>query len=127
MPTRPAKTRLLIVDDIATTRENLAKLLFFEKGVEVVGLAPSGQEAIAQASYLKPDVVVLDLTLPDIDSLEVVETIANRAPPTRFILLTNQGAVHHFSGPLAPTVRAILVKPITANMLVKALEHAWRE
>ena len=124
MPTRPANTRLLIVDDIPTTRENLAKLLFFEKRVTVVGLAASGQDAIAQASQLQPDVVLLDLTLPDIDGLEVVETIANRAPPTRFILLTTEGAAHHLSGPLAPTVRAILVKPITTDTLMKAIHHA---
>ena len=124
MPTRQPKTRLLIVDDIASTRENLAKLLFFAKDVTVVGLAASGQEALAQASELQADVILLDLTLPDIDSFEVVETIANRMPPTRFILLTNEGAAHHLSGPLAPTVRAILVKPITGDALTKALRHA---
>ena len=123
MPTGPAKTRLLIVDDIAPTRENLAKLLFFSKDVTVVGLAASGQDAIAQASELRPDIILLDLTLPDMDSLKVVETIANRMPPTRFVLLTNEGAAHYLSGPLAPTVRAILVKPITADTLTKALHH----
>jgi pilus assembly protein CpaE len=127
MPAGPAKTRLLIVDDIATTRENLAKLLFFTKDVTVVGLAASGQQAIAQVSQLQPDIVLLDLTLPDIDSLEVVETIANRVPPTRFILITNEGAAHYLSGPLAPTVRAILVKPITTDTLVKAIHHAREE
>ena len=124
MPTQPAKTRVLIVDDIATTRENLAKLLFFTKDVTVVGLAASGQQAIAQVSQLQPDIVLLDLTLPDLDSLEVVETIANRVPPTRFILLTTEGAAHYLSGPLAPIVRAILVKPITTDTLGKAIRQA---
>jgi pilus assembly protein CpaE len=127
MPTGQHKTRLLIVDDIATTRENLAKLLFFAKDVTVVGLAASGLDALAQASELQPDIILLDLTLPDIDSLEVVEMIANRMPPTRFILVTNEGAAHHLSGPLAPTVRAILVKPITSETLAKALRHAREE
>jgi pilus assembly protein CpaE len=127
MPTGQDKTRLLIVDDITTTRENLAKLLFFAKDVTVVGLAASGQDALDQASELRPDVILLDLTLPDIDSFEVVETIANRMPPTRFILVTNEGAAHHLSGPLAPTVRAILVKPITSDALAKALRHARQE
>jgi DNA-binding NarL/FixJ family response regulator len=124
MPTEPAKTRVLIVDDIAATRENLAKLLFFAKDVIVVGLAASGQDAIAQASELQPDVILMDLTLPDIDSLEVVETIANRMPSTRFILVTNEGAAHYLGGPLAPTVRALLVKPITTDTLVKTIHHA---
>ena len=127
MPTGQQKTRLLIVDDIATTRENLAKLLFFAKDVTVVGLAASGQEALAQASELHPDVILLDLTLPDIDAFEVVGTIANRMPMTRFILLTNEGATHYLGGPLATTVRAILVKPITADTLTKALRHTWDE
>src|SRR5262245_48004702 len=119
MPTGPAKTSVLIVDDIATTRENLAKLLFFANGVTVVGLAASGREAIAQASQLQPDVILLDLTLPDIDSLEVVETIADRLPSARFILVTTERAAHYLTAPLAPTVRAILVKPITTDTLVK--------
>jgi pilus assembly protein CpaE len=124
MPAGSVKTRVLIVDDLPTTRDNLAKLLFFAKGVTVVGLAATGQEAIAQAYELRPDIMVLDLTLPDIDSFEVVETIANRVPPTRFILVTNEGASHHLSGPLAPTVRAILVKPLTTDTLVRAILHA---
>ena len=124
MPTGQAITRLLIVDDIAATRENLAKLLFFAKDVAVVGLAASGHDAMAQASDLRPDVILLDLTLPDMDGFEVVETIANRAPPTRFILMTNEGAAHDLNGPLAPGVRAILVKPITADRLKKALRQA---
>jgi pilus assembly protein CpaE len=124
MPTEPAKMRVLIVDDITTTRENLAKLLFFAKDVTVVGLAASGQEALAQASELHPDVILLDLTLPDIDAFEVVGTITNRMQPTRFILLTNEGAAHHLSDPLGPTVRAILVKPISSDALAKALRHA---
>jgi pilus assembly protein CpaE len=124
MPTGQVKTRVLIVDDLPTTRDNLAKLLFFAKAVTVVGLAASGQEAIAQACELRPDVMILDLTLPDIDSFEVVETIANRVPPTRFILVTNEGASHHLSGPLAPTVRAILVKPLTTDTLIRTILHA---
>jgi pilus assembly protein CpaE len=127
MPTGQAKTRLLIVDDIATTRENLAKLLFFAKDVAVVGLAASGQDAIAQASELQPDVILLDLTLPDMDSFAAVETIANGAPRTRFILVTNEGASHYLSGPLVSTVRAILVKPITADTLTKAIRQAQAE
>jgi pilus assembly protein CpaE len=127
MPAKQPKTRLLIVDDIASTRENLARLLFFAMDVTVVGLAASGKDALAQASELQPDVILLDLTLPDIDAFNVVETIANRAPPTHFILPTNEGAAHHLSGPLAPTVRAILVKPITGDVLAKALRHAREE
>jgi DNA-binding NarL/FixJ family response regulator len=54
----------------------------------------------------------------------VLETIANRMPPTRFVLVTNEGAAHYLSGPLAPGVRAILVKPITTDTLVKAIRQA---
>jgi pilus assembly protein CpaE len=124
MPAGQVMTRVLIVDDLPTTRDNLAKLLFFAKAVTVVGLAASGQEAIVQARELRPDIIILDLTLPDIDSFEVVGTIANQLPPTRFILVTNEGASHHLGGPLAPTVRAILVKPLTTDILLRAILHA---
>lgn len=120
----PSKIPVLIVDDIATTRENLAKLLFLARDIEVVGFAASGQEAVAQAAQLEPAVVLLDLTLPDVDGLEVVEALSRRLPRTRIVLMSNEGSAHYLAQLLPSAVRAILVKPITAEALLKALRHA---
>jgi pilus assembly protein CpaE len=63
------KIRVLIVDDIAETRENIRKLLQFESDVEVVGAARSGKEGIQLAQELDPDVVLMDINMPDIDGI----------------------------------------------------------
>jgi pilus assembly protein CpaE len=58
------KIRVLIVDDIAETRENIRKLLQFEPDVEVVGAARSGREAIDLSKEIRPDVVLMDINMP---------------------------------------------------------------
>lgn len=74
------KTRVLIVDDIAETRENIRKLLQFEADVEVVGAARSGKEGIQLALELNPDVVLMDINMPDVDGITATETIRQKNP-----------------------------------------------
>ena len=57
------KIRLLLVDDIPETRENLRKLLFFESDIEVVGAATNGEEGVQMAIELKPDIVLMDINM----------------------------------------------------------------
>ncbi|MBE9475265.1 MAG: response regulator, partial [Chloroflexi bacterium] len=61
--------KVLIVDDIAETRENIRKLLQFEADFEVVGAARNGQEGIELAKELQPDVILMDINMPDIDGI----------------------------------------------------------
>ena len=75
--------RLLIVDDIAETRENLRKLLQFESDIEVVGAARTGEEALQMARDTQPDVVLMDINMPDMDGIAVTEALLARGPVTR--------------------------------------------
>ena len=59
------KIRVLIVDDVSETRENIRKLLQFESDVDVIGAARTGREAIELATELKPDVILMDINMPD--------------------------------------------------------------
>ena len=61
--------KVLIVDDIAETRENIRKLLQFEADFEIVGAARSGYEGIELAKELQPDVILMDINMPDIDGI----------------------------------------------------------
>ena len=61
--------RVLIVDDIPETRDHLTKLLGFEGDMEVVGSAASGAEAIELATQLSPDIVLMDINMPDMDGI----------------------------------------------------------
>jgi DNA-binding NarL/FixJ family response regulator len=79
--------RILIADDHPLTREALSALLS-ANGFDVVGEAPGGAEAIEQARALKPDLVVLDLTMPEVDGLTALPQIRDAAPETAVVVLT---------------------------------------
>src|SRR5512147_2011090 len=84
------KIRVLIVDDIAETRENIRKLLQFETDVEVVGTARSGKEGIQLAGELDPDVVLMDINMPDIDGITATETIRKKSTHIQVVILSVQ-------------------------------------
>ncbi len=72
------KIGVLIVDDIADTRENLSKLLMFERDIEVVGTAGSGPEAIETCRRIHPDVLLLDINMPEMDGIKAAESDKRR-------------------------------------------------
>ena len=74
------KIRLLIVDDVAETRENIRKLLQFEPDIVVVGSARTGEEAITQAVETQPDVVLMDINMPDMDGIKATELLLDQVP-----------------------------------------------
>ena len=77
--------RVLIVDDIQETRDHLTKLLGFETDIEVVGAAASGSEALSLAIRLQPDVVLMDINMPDMDGIAatamLTATVVRPTPP----------------------------------------------
>ena len=85
------KIRTLIVDDIVETRENIRKLLQFEADVEVVGAARSGKEGIELSQELDPDVVLMDINMPDIDGITATEMIRQKSPHIQVVILSVQG------------------------------------
>ncbi len=76
------KIRVLIVDDVAETRENIRKLLQFESDLEVVGAANSGRSGIEAAKELRPDVVLMDINMPDMDGITATELIRQQIHAT---------------------------------------------
>ena len=79
--------RILIVDDHPLTRDALAGLLS-QNGFDVVGQAGSGEEAIAQAAELRPDLVLLDLSMPEMSGLEALPQVRHAAPGAEVVVLT---------------------------------------
>ena len=77
------RIRVVIVDDIAETREHLAKLLTFETDIEVVGAAASGEEALELAGELSPDIVLMDINMPGMDGIATTEQLSRACPRPR--------------------------------------------
>src|SRR5437016_325940 len=103
------KINLLVADDHAVVREGVATIL---KGseIQVVAEAETGNQAIEQAMNLKPDVVLLDVRMPDTDGLEALERIMDRSPRTKGVM---------FTGPENPTYVARAVALGAAGFLMK--------
>ena len=80
--------RILIVDDAPSVRESLGWLLLDEPGLSVIGDAANGSEAIQQATYLDPDLVILDIELPDMDGFVVTRQLKALPRPPLVVLLS---------------------------------------
>ena len=78
--------RVLIVDDLPETRENVRKLLQFESDVEVIGQAGTGEEAVEMAKELQPDIILMDINMPGIDGIGASQKITEIVPTAQIII-----------------------------------------
>jgi pilus assembly protein CpaE len=118
------KVRILIVDDIAETRENIRKLLQFESDVEVVGTARSGKEGIQLAQELDPDVVLMDINMPDIDGITATDSIRRRSPYIQVVILSVQSDQNYMRKAMLAGARDFLTKPPLGDELISAIRRA---
>ena len=118
--------RVLIADDHAIVRKGICALLATEPEIEVVGEAKEGAEAILQAGRLSPDVILMDLVMPEVDGLEAIRQIALQQPQIRILVLTS------FDGDdkVFPAIRAgalgYLLKDSAPDELIRAIRQVHR-
>jgi pilus assembly protein CpaE len=120
----PEKTRVLVVDDVAETRENIRKLLQFEADIEVVGAARTGKEAVQLTDELKPDVILMDINMPDMDGITATEMIRQRNPVAQIVILSVQGDPNYMRRAMLAGARDFLTKPPMADELISAVRRA---
>jgi pilus assembly protein CpaE len=118
------KIRVVIVDDIAETRENIRKLLQFEPDVEVAGVARTGREAIDISKDLKPDVLLMDINMPDMDGIAATEIIRKTIPYTQIVILSIQNDPNYMRKAMLAGARDFLTKPPTIDELTSAIRRA---
>ena len=85
---RPAPLRVVVADDQATVRDGLVVLLGLADGIEVVGAAANGQEALSVVEQTRPDVILLDLRMPVLDGIETTRQLSERHPGVAVVILT---------------------------------------
>jgi NarL family two-component system response regulator LiaR len=118
--------RVLIVDDHAVVRKGIRALLGTEEDIQVVGEARNGQEATEQVQTLRPDVILLDLSMPRMDGIEVTRKVVEENPEARILVLTS------FAGDdkVFPAIKAgalgYLLKDTGPQELVRAIRQVHR-
>jgi pilus assembly protein CpaE len=117
------KISILIVDDIADTRENLAKLIGFEPDMRVAGTAGGGQEAVTLAKKERPNVILMDINMPDMDGITATEIISNTVPESPIIMMSVQGEQDYLRRSMLAGAREFLVKPFSADELINSIRH----
>jgi len=117
--------RLLIVDDHGVVREGLERLFATVPGVEVVGSAADGEQAVALAQRTAPDVVLMDVVLPEIDGVEATRRIAAAQPACRIVMLSGYADLARIRDGLRVGATGYLLKDSGADEIVRAVQAAY--
>ena len=115
--------RVLVVDDIPETRDHLTKLLGFETDIDVVGSASSGREAIDMAGRIHPDVVLMDINMPDMDGITATEQLSTTAPGAAVVMMSVQGEADYLRRSMLAGAREFLVKPFSSDELTASIRQ----
>jgi DNA-binding NarL/FixJ family response regulator len=118
--------RLLIADDHEIVRRGLRSTLESRVGWIVCGEASNGREAVRMAAELHPDVVIMDLTMPELNGLEATRLIRKRSPQVEVLILTMHESEQLFHEVLAAGARAYVLKSDAGNTIFQAVENLLR-
>ncbi len=102
--------RVLLADDHAVLRDGLRVLLETQAGIQVVGVAATGREAVSEAKKLRPDVVVMDIAMPDLNGIEATLQMQDACPTARVLILSMHASSEHIFRALQAGARGYLLK-----------------
>ncbi|MBL9146744.1 MAG: response regulator transcription factor [Verrucomicrobiaceae bacterium] len=120
---QPMKKRILLVDDHPIMRHGLAQLISMESGLDVCGEAGSAADGLVAVGKLKPDLAVVDLTLPDKNGLELIKDIQAMYPTTQTIVLSMHDESLYAERALRAGARGYLMKETAAENLINAIQR----
>ena len=115
------KIRVLLADDHATLRDGLQALLQTAPDIEVVGSVGNGREAISRASTLRPDVVIMDVTMPEMNGIEAADLLRDKHPEIRIIMLSMHSSSEHVYRALHAGAVGYLLKESAGGEIVNAV------
>lgn len=118
--------RVLVVDDHAIVRKGIRALLVTEQSIQVVGEAANGSEAVVLAQSLRPDVILMDIVMPEMDGLEAIRRITEQQPEIRILVLTSFAGVDMVLPAIKAGALGYLLKDSGPQELVQAIQQVHR-
>jgi pilus assembly protein CpaE len=112
---------ILLVDDIPETRENIKKLLAFEPDFKVVGSVGTGREGVAMAKELRPNIIIMDINMPDMDGIQATTLITEAVPTAAVIMMSVQNDPDYLRRAMLAGARNFLTKPILPDELYNTI------
>jgi len=120
------KITILLVDDHAVLRQGLRALLVTEPDLEIVGEAENGRQAVQMTKKLSPDVVVMDIAMPQLNGHEATHQICKEAPNAKVLILSCYGDDEYVHKLTEAGAVGYLIKDTAANDLIKAIHEAYK-
>jgi len=117
------KIRVLIVDDLPETRENVRKLLQFESDVEVIAQAGTGEQAVEMAKEHRPDIILMDINMPGLDGIAASQAIVENVPTAQIIIMSVQSEADYLRRAMLAGARDFLMKPFSGDELITAIRR----
>jgi DNA-binding NarL/FixJ family response regulator len=121
-----ARIRVMVVDDHAIVRQGISDVLAADADIEIVALAKSGEEAVGVVADLRPDVVLMDLSMPGMDGVEATRQTMAAAPGVRVVMLTSFAEPQHVNAALDAGAVGYLLKDAEGEEIVRAVKAANR-
>ena len=112
---------VMLADDHAVVRDGLRALLEAGNDLQVVGVAGNGREAVAEALRLRPDIVIMDIAMPELDGVEATRRIIERSPETRVLILSMYLSAEHIYRALQAGAQGYVLKESAGEEVVEAI------
>lgn len=119
-------TRILLADDHRMFRQGLREMIERKTDFEVVGEAGTGSEALALAQQLQPDIILLDIQMPELTGVEVAQELARSQPDIKIVMLTMYREDQHLVDAIGAGARGYMLKDADATELISVLERVAR-
>jgi len=118
--------RVLVVDDHEIVRKGTCALLATKPDIDVVGEARDGKEAVSSTQRLQPDVVLMDLVMPEMDGIQAIQAITTQQPDVRILVLTSFAANDKVFPAIKAGASGYLLKDTSPQELVQAIRQVYR-
>lgn len=122
-----SRIKILLVDDIPEARANIKKLLTFEQDFHVVGMAGTGREGVLRAQELQPDIIMMDINMPDIDGIEATRIITSTMPHIGVIMMSVQNDESFLRRSMLAGARHYLTKPVNMDELYDSIRVIYQQ